>query len=182
MGFPADGVDNHGWKLYITSLVMIISSGLFVVARCIARHSIHKLGSDDVAIIVSLVSCSTLPMVAKLNVQDIVSSSIDVHTACDTPWLRNAQRRSRKARSSNGVENVLHRSDTIQSNRLPQQSRCNSIVSTTFCYKVVSCLVVRCAGSCSWIQHRWYRCDNLAMRPYQGRMGQVSRCKVYRLE
>ncbi|KAF5574009.1 integral membrane protein [Fusarium pseudoanthophilum] len=56
MGFPADGVDNHGWKLYITSLVMIISSGLFVVARCIARYSIHKLGSDDVAIIVSLIS------------------------------------------------------------------------------------------------------------------------------
>ncbi|EXL51972.1 hypothetical protein FOCG_07785 [Fusarium oxysporum f. sp. radicis-lycopersici 26381] len=56
MGFPADGIDNHGWKLYITSLVMIISSGLFVVARCIARYSIHKLGSDDVAIIVSLIS------------------------------------------------------------------------------------------------------------------------------
>ncbi|KAF5552573.1 integral membrane protein [Fusarium mexicanum] len=56
MGFPADGVDNHGWKLYITSLVMIISSGLFVIARCIARYSIHKLGSDDVAIIVSLIS------------------------------------------------------------------------------------------------------------------------------
>ncbi|KAF4342089.1 integral membrane protein [Fusarium beomiforme] len=56
VGFPSDGVDNHGWKLYITSLVMIIAAGLFVIARCIARYSIQKLGSDDVAIILSLIS------------------------------------------------------------------------------------------------------------------------------
>ncbi|KAL9484084.1 hypothetical protein ACSS6W_002873 [Trichoderma asperelloides] len=31
MGFPADGVDNHGWKLYITSMAMIILAGLAVV-------------------------------------------------------------------------------------------------------------------------------------------------------
>ncbi|KAK2684928.1 hypothetical protein QWA68_016188 [Fusarium oxysporum] len=56
MGFPADGVDNQGWKLYITSLVMIIAAGLFVVARCATRYSMHKLGSDDAAIVVSLLS------------------------------------------------------------------------------------------------------------------------------
>lgn len=55
MGFPADGVDNQGWKLYITSLVMIIAAGLFVIARCSTRFLMHKLGSDDAAIIVSLV-------------------------------------------------------------------------------------------------------------------------------
>lgn len=55
MGYPIDGVDNQGWKLYITSLVMIIAAGLFVVARCIARFAIHKLGSDDIAIVASLV-------------------------------------------------------------------------------------------------------------------------------
>ena len=60
MGYPADGVDNQGWKLYITSLVMIISAGLFVVARCFARFSIHKLGSDDIAIVASLVRSLTL--------------------------------------------------------------------------------------------------------------------------
>ncbi|KPA35833.1 integral membrane protein, partial [Fusarium langsethiae] len=38
---------------------MIITAGLFVVARCMARYSIHKLGSDDVAILVSLL-CSVL--------------------------------------------------------------------------------------------------------------------------
>ncbi|KAK7413377.1 hypothetical protein QQX98_007754 [Neonectria punicea] len=56
MGFPVDGVDNQGWKLYITSLVMIITAGLFVIARCSTRYSMHKLGWDDAAITVSLLS------------------------------------------------------------------------------------------------------------------------------
>lgn len=55
MGFPDNGVDNQGWKLYITSLVMIITAGLFVIARCSTRFFMHKLGSDDAAIVVSLV-------------------------------------------------------------------------------------------------------------------------------
>jgi len=59
MGFPADGVDNHGWKLYITSMAMIILAGLAVVVRCISRVSLYNFGIDDIVIIISLVS--TLP-------------------------------------------------------------------------------------------------------------------------
>ncbi|KAF7555921.1 hypothetical protein G7Z17_g1790 [Cylindrodendrum hubeiense] len=54
MGFPTDGVDNQGWKLYITSLVMIIVAGLFVVFRCTTRYSMHKLGWEDAAVVLSL--------------------------------------------------------------------------------------------------------------------------------
>ncbi|KAH6974392.1 hypothetical protein BKA56DRAFT_675831 [Ilyonectria sp. MPI-CAGE-AT-0026] len=56
MGFPTDGVDNHGWKLYITSLVMIITAGLFVIFRVTTRVTMNKLGWDDAAVVVSLVS------------------------------------------------------------------------------------------------------------------------------
>ena len=56
MGFPADGTDNHGWKLYITSLVMIITAGVFVALRCASRICSFNFGADDTVIIFSLVS------------------------------------------------------------------------------------------------------------------------------
>lgn len=57
MGFPQNGVDNHGWQMSITAVVMIILAGLFVIARCTTRiWMLGKIGWDDVAIIVSLVS------------------------------------------------------------------------------------------------------------------------------
>jgi len=59
MGFPTGDVHNHGWQLYITSLVMIITAGIFVVARFITRCWYHKFGWDDAAILLSLI-CSLL--------------------------------------------------------------------------------------------------------------------------
>lgn len=59
MGFPTDGVDNHGWKLYIASMTMIIVSGLVVIARCVGRVYLYNFGIDDVVIIISLVSPSS---------------------------------------------------------------------------------------------------------------------------
>lgn len=53
MGFPSD-VANNGWRLYILSLVMIVSAGLFVVARLITRASNSQVGWDDLTITVSL--------------------------------------------------------------------------------------------------------------------------------
>ncbi|RFN48066.1 hypothetical protein FIE12Z_7789 [Fusarium flagelliforme] len=70
MGYPTDGVDNQGWKLYITSLVMIIAAGLFVIARCLARFTIHKLGSDDIAIVASLVSSILLSTYIQLAIHN----------------------------------------------------------------------------------------------------------------
>lgn len=55
MGFPTDGVENQGWKLYLTSLIMILSAGLFVIARVLTRVRIFQLKADDYAIIASLV-------------------------------------------------------------------------------------------------------------------------------
>lgn len=61
MGFPADGVDNHGWKLYIASMAMITLAGLVVVARCVSRAYLYNFGVDDIVIIISLVSPLSLP-------------------------------------------------------------------------------------------------------------------------
>lgn len=60
MGFPADGIDNHGWKLYITSMVMIIVAGLFVTFRCTSRVYLFNFGADDIVIIFSLVSSAAI--------------------------------------------------------------------------------------------------------------------------
>lgn len=56
MGFSSGGEANQGWKLYMTSLVMILSAGLIVVARIATRLCAAKLESDDYTIIASLVS------------------------------------------------------------------------------------------------------------------------------
>jgi hypothetical protein len=56
IGFPFGGHDNQGWKLYLASLIMILFAGLFVIIRIIARMRTGKLGADDYAIILSLVS------------------------------------------------------------------------------------------------------------------------------
>lgn len=56
MGYPKNGVGDQGWQLYITSVVMVILSGLFVMARCVTRiWVLGKLGWDDYTIIVALV-------------------------------------------------------------------------------------------------------------------------------
>jgi hypothetical protein len=38
MGFPSPGFEDHGWKYYIITLVMIIGAGLTVVARLCTRY------------------------------------------------------------------------------------------------------------------------------------------------
>jgi hypothetical protein len=56
VGFPNNGVDDQGWKLYITSLVMILAAGLVVIARVSIRLARRNFGYDDVAIVAALVS------------------------------------------------------------------------------------------------------------------------------
>jgi hypothetical protein len=57
MAFPSHGEDNQGWKLYLTSLIMIIAAGLIVVARiAVQLRGGVALRADDYAIIASLVS------------------------------------------------------------------------------------------------------------------------------
>ncbi|KAM0268244.1 hypothetical protein ACHAQH_010021 [Verticillium albo-atrum] len=70
MGFPDDGIANRGWKLYITSLVMIISAGLFVIARCATRFYMFKLGWDDLAIVVSLASSIIVSVAMQLAIEN----------------------------------------------------------------------------------------------------------------
>ncbi|KAH7122027.1 hypothetical protein B0J13DRAFT_599213 [Dactylonectria estremocensis] len=70
MGFPQDGVDNQGWKLYITSLVMIITAGLFVLARCATRYGMNKLGWDDAAVVVSMLSSIVVSVSMQLAIQN----------------------------------------------------------------------------------------------------------------
>lgn len=55
LGFPTDDVPNQGWKLYITSLTMILVAGIVVIARILTRYKLQTLGWDDFAIVLSLV-------------------------------------------------------------------------------------------------------------------------------
>jgi hypothetical protein len=59
MGFPGGGEENQGWKLYLTSLIMVSSAGLFVIARVLTRVRVFELKPDDYAIIASLVRLPT---------------------------------------------------------------------------------------------------------------------------
>ncbi|KAF9732256.1 hypothetical protein PMIN06_006647 [Paraphaeosphaeria minitans] len=68
MGFPADGKESQGWKLYLTSLIMILCSGLFVIARVLTRVRIFELKADDYAIIASLVFSILLSVAIQLAV------------------------------------------------------------------------------------------------------------------
>ncbi|KAL7951348.1 putative PTH11-typeG-protein-coupled receptor [Trichoderma barbatum] len=70
MGFPADGIDNHGWKLYITSMVMIIVAGLVVTARCASRVYLYNFGADDVVIIFSLLFSIVLSVAIQLAIEN----------------------------------------------------------------------------------------------------------------
>ncbi|OAA69092.1 hypothetical protein ISF_03467 [Cordyceps fumosorosea ARSEF 2679] len=77
LGFPTDQYDDNGWKLYITSLVMLISAGIFVILRCSTRLWFRKFGWDDATIVASL-SCSVLLSVA---IQLAISHGYGMHKA-----------------------------------------------------------------------------------------------------
>lgn len=55
MGFPKDGEPNQGWKLYLTSLIMVLCAGLIVIARIATRLRVSRLMVDDYTIMASLV-------------------------------------------------------------------------------------------------------------------------------
>ncbi|GAB1738719.1 hypothetical protein NU219Hw_g3514t1 [Hortaea werneckii] len=56
-GFPSDELPNEGYRLWLAIVIMIISSGTFVIARIATRLSTHQMGFDDYAIIAAFVSC-----------------------------------------------------------------------------------------------------------------------------
>ena len=51
VGKATAAVPNQGWGLYIVSVVMVIISGLFVMARIAVRLSRNMMGWDDYMII-----------------------------------------------------------------------------------------------------------------------------------
>lgn len=55
MGFPSPGFEDHGWKYYIITLIMIIIAGLMVVARLFTRYFYGTFGWDDIVVTVGLV-------------------------------------------------------------------------------------------------------------------------------
>ncbi|KAL7932572.1 putative PTH11-typeG-protein-coupled receptor [Trichoderma chlorosporum] len=77
MGFPADGMDNRGWKLYITSLVMIIAAGVTVTVRCASRLYLFTFGADDIVIIISF----AFSIVLSVAVQLAIENGYGMHTA-----------------------------------------------------------------------------------------------------
>jgi hypothetical protein len=54
-GFPTPGLPNHGWRVWIALVVMVICAGLLVLARLVVRITARQLGSDDYTILTALV-------------------------------------------------------------------------------------------------------------------------------
>ncbi|KAI8937956.1 hypothetical protein NX059_005639 [Plenodomus lindquistii] len=54
IGLPSGGIENQGWKLYLTSLIMILCAGLVVIVRIWTRFRAVRLGADDYTIVASL--------------------------------------------------------------------------------------------------------------------------------
>ncbi|SPQ24843.1 a5c6638c-0012-41a1-b479-01199bd3c0c7 [Thermothielavioides terrestris] len=77
VGFPNNGVDDQGWKLYITSLVMILAAGLVVTARVSIRLARRNFGYDDVAIVVALL----FSIVLSVSIQLAVVHGYGMHKA-----------------------------------------------------------------------------------------------------
>lgn len=56
-GSPTPGLANHGYKVWLAGVIMVVSSGLFVGARIATRLSQLQMGPDDYAIIGALATC-----------------------------------------------------------------------------------------------------------------------------
>ncbi|KAK6412043.1 hypothetical protein LTR95_018022 [Oleoguttula sp. CCFEE 5521] len=69
LGFPHGGLPDQGWKLYITSLVMIVTAGLFTLSRCVLRLHTRQFGRDDTVIVVSLLFSVLLSVTIQLAVE-----------------------------------------------------------------------------------------------------------------
>ncbi|OQN97528.1 hypothetical protein B0A48_16681 [Cryoendolithus antarcticus] len=68
-GFPHGGLPDQGWKLYITSVVMIVTAGLFTLGRCVLRLHTRQFGRDDIVIVVSLLFSILLSVTIQLAVE-----------------------------------------------------------------------------------------------------------------
>lgn len=55
-GFSTEELPNHGYRVFLPLVVMIIISGLTVSARLAVRISARQFGADDYAIVLALVS------------------------------------------------------------------------------------------------------------------------------
>jgi hypothetical protein len=94
MGFPSGGEANQGWKLYLASLIMVLSAGLTVIARVVARLQSFKLKIDDYTIIASLVShqrrgrkTTSFSQHQVTKLLGFLHSFISRHSARRGPWL-----------------------------------------------------------------------------------------------
>ncbi|KAG9255635.1 uncharacterized protein F5Z01DRAFT_699392 [Emericellopsis atlantica] len=88
MGFPAD-LPNNGWKLYLLSLIIIISSGLFVIIRLSLRYKASQIGWDDACVVLSLV----MSMMVSVCMQLAVENGYGMHKSdLETDQLRVALR------------------------------------------------------------------------------------------
>ncbi|KAG9195561.1 1-acylglycerone phosphate reductase [Alternaria panax] len=94
MGFLSNGEDNQGWKLYLTSLIMVIVAGSIVVARVVVRlRTGVTLQSDDYAIVASLLFSILLSVVIQLSVAHgygqhrVDLSTEELHTCLKFFWV-----------------------------------------------------------------------------------------------
>lgn len=93
IGFPSNGVADQGWKLYITSLIMVLSAGLFVIARIATRLASKRLGWDDYTIVASIVRLLSITGPALTDQWlDLLDMALGYDSAGSSPWLRQAHR------------------------------------------------------------------------------------------
>lgn len=54
-GFPTPELPNQGYRVWLALVIMVISAGLFVGVRITTRVVTRQMGSDDFAILASMV-------------------------------------------------------------------------------------------------------------------------------
>ena len=79
MGFSMGGEANQRWNLYLTSLIMILSAGLIVIARTVTRFQTVKVGADDYTILAWSMLCNISILPGYVRVQNLGFSELTIY-------------------------------------------------------------------------------------------------------
>jgi hypothetical protein len=89
LGLGDANTPNQGYELYLTSLVMVLVAGLFVLGRLAARWTKRQFGMDDYTIILSLVGVEdrAIAQTGKSPANDLFRPSPSLFLSVST-WVR----------------------------------------------------------------------------------------------
>ena len=166
IGLPSDGKANQGWKLYLTSLIMVFCAGLAVIARIYTRRAV-KLKADDYTIIASLVSRKGRHTSSRVFTQWILGflyHPVRQYSARCCPRLWHAQGRPHQAGTADMPQVLLDRADAVQDRGSVEQDLCYLTVYAYFHRATISMAVLWRAFDSRQLGHRDGICNCLPVR------------------